>query len=221
MNQKNYFYYMTVFSQIREEVVKHFVNAKRSHDWEHTQRVHNLCVRIGTKENADLEIVKYAAVLHDIGRNHQDISNGEICHAEKGAMVARNLLEKYDVDLEKIEKIVHCVESHRFRGKIIPQSIEAKVLFDADKLDSIGAIGIGRAFLFAGEVGAKLHNKDVDIENTKPYTQEDTAYREFRVKLSKIKDRMLTTEGKKIAERRHQFMINFFDRLNKEVDGSI
>ena len=210
---------MDVFSQIQEEVVKHFLNAKGSHDWEHTERVHNLCIRIGKKENADLEILKYAAVLHDIGRNHQDESNGEICHAEKGTMLARKLLEKYDIDHKKIENIVHCIESHRFRGRITPQSIEAKVLFDADKLDSIGAVGIGRAFLFAGEVGAKLHDKDVDLENTKPYTKEDTAYREFKVKLRKIKDRMLTVEGKKIAERRHRFMVNFFDRLNKEVDG--
>ena len=163
--------------------------------------------------------MKYAAVLHDIGRNHQDDSNGEICHAEKGAIVARKLLEKHDVDHEKIENIIHCIESHRFRGKITPQSVEAKVLFDADKLDSIGAVGIGRAFLFAGEVGAKLHDKNVDIENTKPYTKEDTAYREFKVKLRTIKDRMLTGEGKKIAERRHRFMVNFFDRLNQEVDG--
>ena len=65
---------MDVFSQIQEEVVKHFLNAKGSHDWEHTERVHNLCIRIGKKENADLEILKYAAVLHDIGRNHQDES---------------------------------------------------------------------------------------------------------------------------------------------------
>ena len=66
----------------------------------------------------------------------------------------------------------------------------------------------------------KLHlDKDVDVENTKPYTKEDTAYREFKVKLRKVKDRMLTGEGKKIAEKRHRFMVNFFDRLNKEVDG--
>ena len=210
---------MDSFSQIQKEARKYFSTAKGSHDWEHTERVFNLCLRIGAKENADLEILKYAAVLHDIGRAEQDNSNGEICHAEKGAMLARKLLTKYDVNPDKIEEIVHCIESHRFRGKIPPKSIEAKVLFDADKLDSIGAVGIGRAFLFAGEVGAKLHNKDVGIEQTQPYTKEDTAYREFKVKLSKVKDRMLTPDGKNIAEHRHQFMINFFNTLNKEVDG--
>ena len=162
-----------------------------------------------------------AAILHDIGREHQDKSNGEICHAERGAMLARELLGKYNIEEEKISKIVHCIESHRFRNNKTPQSKEARVLFDADKLDAIGATGIGRAFLFAGEVGAKLHNKDIDVENTEPYTKEDTAYREFVVKLRKIRDRMITRQGKKIAEERHKFMVDFFDRLNKEVGGEL
>jgi len=210
---------MTLFDDIKEEAKSHFSNARGSHDWNHTERVYNLCMRIGKKENADLEILRLAAILHDIGRELQDKLNGEICHAEKGAVLARELLKKHNLDNEKIDKIIHCIESHRFRGDKIPQSKEAKILFDADKLDSIGAVGIGRAFLFAGEVGAKLHDKNVNIEKTKPYTKDDTAYREFMVKLRKVKDRMLTHEGKRIAEERHKFMVDFFDRLNNEVDG--
>jgi uncharacterized protein len=210
---------MDAFSQIKKEAMSYFLNAKGSHDWEHTERVHNLCLYIGKKENADVEILKYASILHDVGRSRQDNSNGKICHAEHGAILARKLLEKFDFSTEKIEKIVHCIETHRFRGSKTPKSTEAKILFDADKLDSIGAIGIGRAFLFAGEVGAKLHNKDVDLEKSKPYTIEDTAYREFQVKLRKVKDRILTKEGRKIAEDRHEFMVKYFERLNKEVDG--
>jgi uncharacterized protein len=210
---------MDFIENIKTEAKSYFTNARGSHDWDHTERVYDLCLRIGKKENADIEILKLAAILHDIGREEEDRSNGKICDAEKGAILARELLEKYKIEENKIDKIVHCVECHRFRGNKIPQSIEAKVLFDADKLDSIGAVGIGRTFLFAGEVGARLHNKEVDIENTKPYTVEDTGYREFVVKLSKIKDKMLTSEGKKIAEERHEFMVKFFDRLNEEVDG--
>lgn len=117
--------------------------------------------------------------------------------------------------------MVHCIETHRFRGNNKPQTKEAKVLFDADKLDSIGAVGIGRAFQFAGEVGARLHNGGIDIKQTQSYSKEDTAYREFTVKLRKIKDRMLTEEGKRMAEERHRFMIAFFDRLNDEVEGKV
>jgi len=98
---------------------------------------------------------------------------------------------------------------------------EAKILFDVDKLDAIGAVGIGRAFLFAGEIGAKLHDKNVDIKKTKEYTKDDSAYREYLVKLRKIKNRMFTKEGKKIAREKHGFMVNFFNRLNKEIDGKL
>ena len=210
---------MELLEQVREEAKERLSSAKGSHDWEHTERVYTLCVHIGEKEGADMEVLKLAALLHDIGRKDEDDSNGKVCHAEKGAEIARAILEKHNVEKEKIDKIAHCIECHRFRNNKVPQSKEAKVLFDSDKLDAIGAVGIGRAFLFAGEVGARLHNRDVDIENTQPYTKEDTAYREFTVKLKKLKDKMLTDEGKRIAEGRHDFMVKFFDRLDKEIDG--
>lgn len=210
---------MDLIARIREEAKSFFVDAKGSHDWEHTERVHNLCVHIGKQEKADMAVLRLAAILHDIGREDQDRVNGEICHAERGAALARELLQRHKIEEEMIDRIVHCIETHRFRNNKAPQSKEAKILFDADKLDAIGATGIGRAFLFAGEVGATLHNKGVDVEKTEPYTEEDTAYREFVVKLRKIRDRMLTRQGRRIAEERHNFMVGFFDRLNREVEG--
>jgi uncharacterized protein len=120
-----------------------------------------------------------------------------------------------------MEGVIHCIQTHRFRKRVVPISKEAKILFDADKLDSIGAVGIGRAFLFAGEVGARLHNKDINLRKTKPYTKEDTAYREYLIKLRKIKDRIFTKEGKRIARERHRFMVEFFERLNRETDGRL
>jgi uncharacterized protein len=207
--------------RIKNEAKRFFKSAKGSHGWDHTERVYSLCLHIGKKEKADLFILQCSALLHDIGRSHEDLSLGQTCHAKQGAILARKTLKKHNLDKESINKIIHCIETHRFRGTKIPISKEAKILFDADKLDSIGAIGIGRAFLFAGEVGAKLHNKNIDINNTKPYTAEDTAYREFIVKLSKIKDRMLTKEGRRMAKERHKFMTEFFSRLDKETDGII
>ncbi len=212
---------MDTIKQITEKAKNFFHNAKGSHDWEHTLRVYNLCLHIGEKENADMEILKISAILHDIGREEQDKCNGKICHAEKGAVLAREILSGFKMDEEKINKIVHCIEAHRSRGESAPNSKEARILFDADKLDSIGAVGIGRAFLFAGEVGAKLHNKGVDIDKTEAYTKEDTAYREYMVILRKVKDKMLTKEGMRLAEKRHAFMVDFFDRLNKEVEGDL
>jgi uncharacterized protein len=114
----------------------------------------------------------------------------------------------------------NCIKSHRFRGHEEPQSLEAQILFDADKLDSIGAVGIGRAFLFAGQIGAKLHDAEIDHGKTNAYSNEDTAYREFQVKMSRVQDQILTTPGKKLAQQRHQFMEIFFDELNREIYGS-
>jgi uncharacterized protein len=210
-----------LISRIKADAKNFFQGARGSHDWDHTERVLRLCLRIGKKENADVGILKPAAILHDIGRAREDRSSGKICHSEAGAEMALDILASHDIEKEKIDRILHCIRSHRFRKGADPLTIEAKVLFDADKLDSIGAVGIGRAFLFAGEVGARLHNKGVDVGRTKPYTKEDTAYREYMVKLRLIKDRMFTAEGKRIARERHDFMVKFFDRLDKETEGEL
>ncbi|MBN2441879.1 MAG: HD domain-containing protein [Spirochaetales bacterium] len=210
---------MNIVAEIKREVRALLNGSRGSHDWEHTERVYRLALHIGKKEGALIEIITLSALLHDIGRSCEAESRGKVCHAEKGAEMAAHLLKKYDLNQKKIDEIIHCIETHRFRNNKHPESLEAQVLFDADKLDSIGAVGIGRAFLFAGEVGAKLHNKNVDILNTKSYSEEDTAYREYMVKLRYIKDRMCTNEGKRLAFERHMFMENFFIRLNQEVDG--
>ena len=205
--------------KIKAFAEKCFSNTRGSHDWEHTRRVYNLCMHIGKVEGADLEVLKIAAYLHDVGRSYQDELKGTICHAEKGYKIASILLDKSPITPEQKANILHCIRSHRFRGNCLPRTLEAQILFDADKLDSIGAIGIARAFQFAGEVGAKFHNPDVTLEKTEPYTEEDTGYREFKLKLSKIKKRMLTAEGRRMAKERHRFMEIYFKRFFQEYEG--
>lgn len=210
---------MKIFEKILHESKKNFTQARGSHDFDHVERVLKMAMHIGKKERADLEILKLAAVLHDISRHDSDKSNGQTDHAKDGADLGAKILRKHKIPDEKISRIIHCIESHRFRSKIKPQTLEAKILFDADKLDSIGAIGIGRAFLFAGEIGARLHNSeksDREILKTDEYGKEDTAYREFLVKLRHIKSRMHTKEGCRLAKDRHDFMVEFFKRMKKE-----
>jgi uncharacterized protein len=166
-----------------------------------------------------MDVLRPAAYLHDIGRKFQDAAKGAICHAEKGAQMAKPLIEALPLSHVQKRNIIHCIRSHRFRNDHKPATIEAKVLFDADKLDAIGAVGVARAFLFAGEVGARLHNPELDAEKTRPYSVDDTGYREFKVKLSKIKDRMLTVEGRNWARERHAFMHDFFNRFLAEHEG--
>ena len=166
-----------------------------------------------------MAVVRSAAFLHDIGRMAQDESAGVICHAERGEWMARPLVDTFALSPARRENILHCIRSHRFRGEHPPRTIEARVLFDADKLDAIGAVGVARAFLFAGEVGARLHTPGVRPEETQPYSENDTGYREFRLKLSRIRERMLTAEGRRLAEERHRFMERFFERFLEEYEG--
>ena len=209
-----------MIDKIKEKAKEIFDNdSTASHDWDHTKRVYNLCIHIGEKENADMNILKLAALLHDIGREEQNKSKGKICHAEIGAKLAKEILENHNFDNETISKVIHCIETHRYRNNKIPETKEAKILYDADKLDSIGAVGIGRAFHFSGMINSKLHVSGIDIENSKEYSDDDCAYREYLVKLKNIKDKLFTEEGKRIAEQRHNFMVEFFERLNREIDG--
>lgn len=209
------------FERVKTAARRFFRQARGSHGWDHTERVLRLCLRIGRKENADLDVLKLAAVLHDIGRGEEDEASGRVCHAERGAALAAAVLERNGFSKDIVERVVGCIATHRFRKGRPPESLEARILFDADKLDSVGAVGIGRAFLFAGEVGAMLHNPEIDVRRSKPYTREDTAYREFLVKLSRIRERMFTREGKRLARSRHRFMARFFDRLTREVRGEL
>lgn len=190
-----------------------------SHDWQHTLRVCRLCERIGPCEGADMFVLRAAALLHDIGRRYQDESCGRICHARRGAELAAGLLSELDVDHDSRRNIIHCIRTHRFRDGLAPETIEAKVLFDADKLDAIGAVGVARAYMFAGEHGACLHNPDIDVRKASPYSADDTGYREYLVKLSRIKQRMLTESGRRLAAGRHAFMKAFFKRFLLEYEG--
>jgi uncharacterized protein len=205
--------------EIRRSAKRIFENARGSHDWEHTLRVHALCRRIGPREGADMLVLEAAAYLHDIGRADQDASHGALCHAVLGAEKARAIVDALPMEQVRRDNIVHCVRAHRFRDNHEPATLEACVLFDADKLDAIGAVGVARAYLFAGELGACLHNPDLAPEASRSYSRDDTGYREFIIKLSKIKDRILTAEGRRLAEARHAFMIAFFERFLEEYAG--
>ncbi len=210
---------LDILIKIRRIAEQRFSGALGSHDWEHTLRVHRLCRYIGPLEGADMMVLEAAAYLHDIGRSQQDTSNGSVCHAVKGAEITRRIIAPLPLTAACKENIVHSVRAHRFRDGHKPATVEARVLFDADKLDAIGAVGVARAYLFAGELGACLHNPHLPPDEAESYSRNDTGHREYIVKLSKIKDRMLTTEGRRMAQERHAFMAAFFSRFLDEYEG--
>ena len=113
--------------------------------------------------------------------------------------------------------VAEIIRSHRYRAEARPATPEGRIVFDADKLDSLGATGLGRAFLFAGSCGARLHNTEEEALGGQPYGPEDTAYREYLVKLRHLPRVMQTPAGRKLAEERLRFMAGFFRRLDEEV----
>lgn len=212
--------------KIEIEAREFFKDASGCHDWSHVERVRKMALHIGKDEKADLFILELAAVLHDIGRKEEMKSKGLFCHAEKGGELAKKILDKHDIDSEMKSRIIHCIVSHRNRTKNKPESLEAKILFDADKLDSIGAVGVARDFLFAGNAGSNCLYTGNEKEYAKSdkdysYTKEDSAILEYEINLKHIKNRMLTETGKKIAIERQKFMSDFFKRFWREVEGKI
>jgi len=197
-----------------------YEDADAVHDFDHVLRVARLAERIGRAEGADPVIVHAAALLHDLGRANAEAIGAD--HAQVAAQRAREILDGRPPG--RIEAVVDAIASHRFRTDPMPTTLEAQVLFDADKLDAIGAVGVARAFAYGGAHGQRLwvpiSSVDVDVWDAHGDDPEShTPVHEFVVKLSRIKDRMFTPTGQRIASGRHEAMVAFFERLDREVEG--
>lgn len=200
----------------------YYTDADSGHDFDHVLRVLALAERLAHAEHADLEIVRAAALLHDIARADEDAGRGGD-HAEQAAIRARALLLARGVAPARADAVAHAIAAHRFRGSIAPQTLEAKILFDADKLDSIGAIGVARAYAISGTLNQRLWSAVAPdaVATREQHNAGHTAVAEFAVKLSKVRDRVHTATAKHIAAERHAFMAEFFARLDREVHGEI
>jgi len=198
-----------------EEARQYYQGHESSHDFDHVLRVLALAERIARAEGGDLEVVRAAALLHDIGRAEEEATGGD--HAAIGAARAREILAGHPP--EKVEAVVTAIASHRFRSGPPPATPEARALFDADKLDAMGAIGVARAFARAGAHGQRLWVPPDVAAAQGDGTPEHTPVHEFIVKLSQLRDAMTTATGRALAEERHAFMVEFFTRLDAEVRG--
>ncbi len=199
-----------------------YENADAAHAFDHVLRVMRLAVHLAEREGADVAVVRTAALLHDVADSRQD-------HHLASARQARSLLADAPPDFR--EAVAHCIEAHRFSQPPEPATLEAQCLNDADKLDAIGAVGVARAFAFAGTHGNRLWTHPLpELEqiigpNRDAYRREHGGTRaytpghELLCKLQGLADSMYTATARQMARDRHAFMLAFFRRLDEEAMG--
>ena len=183
--------------------VRSFFSQSGAHGFDHILRVTRLCKEIGITEGADMQILIPAALFHDIARPIEDETG--VPHQEEGARIAEKYLRQTGYDAERIPAIVHAIRSHRFSTSPEPETPEAKILSDADKLDAMGAVGIARTFLQAGKHGDGIEGAVEHIHD----------------KLLKLSDLIYTDTAAEIAERRHTLLQQFVDCLEDETGSAL
>ena len=203
------------------EFVKHvFKDDYSGHDFFHTLRVYKIATRIAEQENADLLVVQLAALLHDV----DDIKLSPKTYENKDRAVG--FLREHKVPEEMIILICKVISEVSFKGSdsTVPKTIEGKCVQDADRLDAIGAIGIGRTFAYGGNHNQAMHNPDIkpmlNMSVDEYRNHVSTTINHFYEKLFLLKDMMNTSAARKIAEERHEYMQSFVARFLDEWDGN-
>ena len=192
-----------------------------AHDKEHIYRVLYNALRIAKKEkNVDYDVLICACLLHDIGRKEQ-FANPELCHAIVGSEKAYSFLVGNGYEIQYAEKVKHCIRTHRYRKNNLPESLEAKILFDADKLDATGTMGIARTLIYKGIVSEPIYTllPDGSVSNGENDVN-PSFFQEYKYKLEKVYSNFYTTEAKLIAKERQESAIAFYNSLYEEVNSS-
>lgn len=190
-----------------------------AHDAQHIYRVlYNALLIAETEENVDHDVLIAACLLHDIGRREQ-FAAPELCHAAVGSEKAHAFLLQNGFSAKFAAQVAHCIAAHRFRKSNQPQTVEAKILFDADKLDVTGAIGIARTLQYKAETKEPLYTlrEDGTISNGEGEGA-PSFFREYKFKLEKLYDRFYTEAGAAMARQRQEIAKYFYESLYREVN---
>lgn len=192
-----------------------------AHDKEHIYRVLNNALAIAkTESGVDYDVLIAACLLHDVGRPEQ-FADPSKCHALVGSEKAYAFLINNGFSEEFAEKVRLCIRTHRYRRADPPQSIEAKILFDADKLEVTGAIGIARTLVYKGIVSEPLYTVRADGSISNGVNDaEPSFFQEYKYKLEGIYGGFLTADGAKRAKERQQAAVDFYNRMYEEVNTS-
>ncbi len=207
-----------------EEAQSWYEEADEVHSFEHVLRVKVMAERIGKAEGADLEIIEAAAYLHDSrGASPAEGGKERKEHHIASAEFAGEVLSSKGWSQERIEAVQHCIRAHRYRHNgERPETLEAQCLFDADKLDVLGAVGAARTIAYAVLAGQPVLSEpsqqflETGIKET---GEPHSSYHEYLFKLRKVKNQLFTRTGRAIAEERNAFLTEFYDRLLAEYKG--
>ncbi|RXE56124.1 phosphohydrolase [Methanoculleus taiwanensis] len=189
-------------AEIREHVRTVYQDSG-AHGFDHTVRVTRLCELLGAREGANMGVLIPAALFHDIARPLEEKEG--LPHEEEGARMAESYLRSMDYPGDLIPGIAHAIRAHRYSTGAAPETLEAQILSDADKLDAMGAVGIARTFMQAGERGGGIADA--------------TAH--FHEKLLQLQRCMYTESARSIAGRRHAFLTAFLEALDDEMNGHL
>ncbi|MFL6394242.1 MAG: HD domain-containing protein [Nitrososphaeraceae archaeon] len=210
---------MINLEQIMRTVQLLLHNQSPAHDFQHISRVYKNAELISKQEESvDLDIVLAAALLHDLVVYPKG-SSKTINSADDSAEIAKKILLEYkNYPREKIEKVADAIRTHSYSKRLVPQTLEGKILQDADRLDAIGAVGIARTFSVGGSENRSLYNPtDAFCETERQLDDTQWTLDHIKKKLMILKNSMHTKTAKKIAEERTEFMELFLNQLRKEI----
>lgn len=192
-----------------------------AHDKEHIYRVLFVALDIASQEELDnYDVLTSACLLHDIGRQEQ-FENPKLCHAIVGAEKVYHFLIKNKFNSDFAKQVASCIRAHRFRTDNPPTSIEERILFDADKIDVTGTLGIARTILYKGQVNEPLYSVDEDgnvLDGSGDI--EPSFFQEYKHKLENLYSKFYTKRGTEIAAQRRSSAVSFYESLIKEVASS-
>lgn len=214
---------MTIIDNTILFVKQQLENAEGGHDWFHIERVYKNALLIAEGEDCNLTVVKLGALLHDIADSKFHGGDETV-----GPKTARAFLESQNVSEDIILHVIAIIENISFKGGNFEKKFNSKeleIVQDADRLDAIGAIGIARTFNYGGFKNRPLYNPNIQPNmnmNKEEYkNSESPTLNHFYEKLLLLKDKMNTETGKKIAQKRHDFMVTFLSQFYAEWDGEV
>jgi len=188
-----------------------------SHDRSHLMRVWRTVLQIAAEEpEADTELLAVATLLHDCVAVEKNAPNRAMA-SRLSAEVARGLLVQLGWPPDRIEAAVHAIEAHSFSAGIEPRSLEASILRDADRLDSLGALGIARTFYIAGRMGSRLYKPEDPFAERRELDDKHFALDHFATKLFKLEEGLLTAAGRRIGRERVALMQSFVEEIGREI----